>query len=769
MIDNEKYRYDKDDSYYLEVCKKVYRMYADGWTHLNPLGVRNEGTSRRSVKELRDYGRGVIDVRKFQDRLDPKIDKGKNRGRRRWNISWDPLRVYSKTRNIMKSKISSLVLVPSTQAIDEEARLERMMKKNRAKLLRNDNMKMFMQGTGFVPEEPQDMAGVETQEEIDMLYEMGGIRLAAEIKMKDAIDKLMENSSWSVISGMAIEDIIDLNGLAVDQVSENGMEVLKYVDASKVVVRPSIYPDFRDTDFRGYVTYMRINEIIDRDPTVDKKMLRDLAKRQARVGNYGSLGRGYGHREDYARGSSMNYDLYNDDFGIQVMKLYWIDEEVSRYVTGYRKGGVRQFEKVDPDFELSKRGQKAGKEIEEVAIHKLYECHWVIDTDVIFGFGEVDTIVKEGQPGSKKVVWPMTIYMEDEMSVTEKCISFDDDLQTNLFKMRHLISKLPPGPRMVIFQSMVSDTVQLGDETYTILDMYANFQREGLFVVNDSESYQLPGEDNSYGKSPVMPIPIDVQNDYNMFRQGMLDAIENMRQVTGINEFVDGTSNKPDTLKHVAASMGEAANNAIKPYVMLYTEAFQAICKFGAMKFQLKALDGPVKLGVASTIDQYIRDVTLDKEVFKHDWRISVSVYSDETRQMLIQELQLRKEQIPVATYFSIWNMIMDGDFKKAEWRLAVEVKRAEKEAHQKQLEIAQATASGNAQAVVAGEQAKAKTISAQSNAKIQEIKFQTDEDIRKARELMGMEMQKAQQEAKLMEERELKVVRANNQNRLNQ
>lgn len=759
----------KPEKYYIDYVKEIYRLYSSGMTYLDANGVRSGRAAKRSVKELRDYGRGEIDVRKFQNRLDPMITKGKNKGKRRWNISWDPLRVYSKIRNIMKSKITGLILVPQTHAIDEDARVEKLMSKNRAKLLMNESMKMFMEGSGYVPQSTQDMVGVDSKEEVDMLYEMGGIRLAAEIKMKDAIDKLIENSSWRTIRSMIVEDIIDLNGFAVDQVTENGREVLKYVDLSRVIIRPSIHADFNDTDFRGYIKHMRIQEIIDLDPTVDSEAIKRASGVQTSPTHSGGVqGAGYGHREDYARGGQ-GKDINQSEFGYKVMKLYWVDEEVRRYVTGVRKGGVRQFEEVGPEFELSKRGQKAGKAIEEIPLHKLYQCYWVVGTDIIFNYGEVDTIVKDGQPGSKSVMWPMTVFMDDEMSVTEKCISFDDDLQTNLYKMRHLVAKLPPGPRMIIFQSMVSDTVQLGDETYSVLDMYANFQREGLMILNDAESYQMPGEDNTYGKSPVMPVPIDVMNDYNMFRQGMFDSVENMRQTTGINEYIDGTTNKPDTLKHVAMNQVEASNNSIKPYVDLYTEGFSYICKFGAKKFQLLTLNGDVDLGVASTLDQYYRDVVLTKEVWKHDWNISITVYSDDTRSMLLADLAERKQELPAAVYFSIWNMVMDGDFKKAQWRLSVETKKAADIAHKRQMEIAQATASGNAQAVIAGEQAKAATIQAQMQARMAEIKAETDEEIRKEKELLKLRKEFEQFKNELDTTKQLKLVRENNQNRLNQ
>ena len=233
---------------YRERMEFMYGMYSYGITTQGFSKYFNSGNGGRSVKELRDHARGVQDTSIYLDQVNP---INKKNGRRPLNISSDILRIIPKFRNIIKDKFKSIMLSPHTEATNEEARLERLIRKNKMVLSRQPATQAFVEQTSFTLEKGPEEAGINDEADVEFLYNMGGMRLAMEIALKDAIDITLDRSGWDVIWDLIIEDIIDLNGMAVDQVAHNGQERIKYVDLKKIVASPSVYPDFRDSDHRG--------------------------------------------------------------------------------------------------------------------------------------------------------------------------------------------------------------------------------------------------------------------------------------------------------------------------------------------------------------------------------------------------------------------------------------------------------------------------------------------------------------------------------------
>jgi len=197
------------DEFFLKKAKEYYDLAKD-----------SQWPERRTPEELRKYARGLQDVTKYQYALNARVTKkGKDYNKLKWNISWQPLSIWPKFRNIIKDKITSLILEPSTEAIDENARIEKIFSKNLMKLASDPSTVLFA-GKDF---------GVD-QEEVEYLMQFGGIRLAAEILMKDGIDLTLLISKYPELAGMVAEDIIDLGRFGLHVYNDNGKQKVEYVD-----------------------------------------------------------------------------------------------------------------------------------------------------------------------------------------------------------------------------------------------------------------------------------------------------------------------------------------------------------------------------------------------------------------------------------------------------------------------------------------------------------------------------------------------------------
>jgi hypothetical protein len=501
---------------FLQKAKDVYGEYGTG-----RLAISNEGAifsnDPRTIYTLRAHARGVQDVSKYQDEIDP-LTAVKSDGRiehvRKMKISWKPVRILSKFRSLAVDKIVNILLIPKTEAVDEMARFGKKLLENRMKLIRN-------QASQAVLPNSDEFKDIETVEDVEYISKMGGLRLPVEFMMKDAIDITLYRSKFEAIAKMLAEDIVDVNAAATHQHTVNGQEIIEYVDVARVITRPSIYPDFRDSDIRGFISTKTANQIIveakfEDEDIINKICELDETKFIPRKDRTDWQGR----RENFSNNEG---DLLS--FGVDVMTLYYLEKVTKKFISGKRKDNTTQFEPVDNNFKLTTRMKNKGKELVEVPIMELKKVNWVIGTEITYGEGVVDTIVREGQKGNKSIVWPLTIIAGHEPSLISRCIEFDDDLQIANFTMRNIYATIPPAPRMIIFANLIKDSVNIGGQEYSIMDLITNYQSTGVMVLEGHEYNNSPDDYNQQQQSPIQFIESGVSEDLIQLQHRMMQSV----------------------------------------------------------------------------------------------------------------------------------------------------------------------------------------------------------------------------------------------------
>lgn len=745
-----------EKTYYLNKVQELYSQFAHESGNLI-FAKLNHGPSRRANIELRDYARGLQSTGRYlkEAGYDQKeIEKFQSE-----NISHQAFPIYPKFRNIMLSKISDLGLKPVVKAMDAAADYERLFKKSKMKLLRNPET------IAHIP--PQlardDFPEAKTEQDVDFLFESGGAMLPVEIKMKDALDITARNSGWDVIEKMVGEDLIDLGGMAVDTRIINKKIVVDYVDFARVIIRPSIYPDFRDSDVRGYTVQRKISELL---MEYEGEILAHWEElKEAYEGRGVMVGSPWrheqrGYREDYAAQSSENSGYY--DFGVTVLKMYWVDREEQKVVAGRHSRGSLIFEKVPMDFELSDRGRRAGKEVRIYPIQKIYQCHWVVGTNIIFGYGPADTIVREGESGAKRLVWPMLVCAAQEPSMTEKVIPYIDDAHIAILKRRDLITKMPPGPRMLVYKNRIRDSVTMGEKTYEFRDIVKMYQREGFLIMDEEDDYSMPGEDLGSKTPPVDFLPSGIAEDLQILEQSIAVSLDRIREITGINPLIDGTATKADILKSVAESMRQSANNALRPWMELYISFYKQINQSLIWRYQIKSATGEIDLGYLPSPEGTGRKVMLTSDIMRHELGLKVEIADGQYYQFLLQDLMAKRELITPEGYFAVFNALQDRDLKKAEYLLISFTRQAEERAHQRQLELVQAQSRSNAEAGVAVEQERQKAEMVKLQKEIEKMREEAALKEQLSIAAHGRELEKIAMKAKADSEGNLKVVREN-------
>lgn len=743
----------KTPEWYLKTAKYYHSMWSNGNTFVNSSGFFNSPVRKltRSIAELRAHGRGVQNVSKYKDIIDPVIKKGRRAGKRRLNISWDTVKILPKFRRIVWNKFDEIIMIPVAQAYDGAAQFERERKKNYMKISVSPATQMMTEGNN--PE-----LEVDNQEDIDFLSKTGGIEIPVEIGIKDAIDASLRSSDFEVVKDMWITDVIDLNSFAYDMIEKNGVLQPVYVDFDRVIAKPSIYPDFRDSEYRGYISFRTVSDILQEASGLRPDQIERIKKAaQMETRTYNNDG----SREDFM------HHTRGQNEGCDVLKMYFIVYEQENYVVGKHRSGTSVFEKIASDFKLSDRELTSGrKKLETYSIGYLYQLNWVVDTDVTYNCGKVDVIVRGGVTKAK-IKFPMGLFSGHEPSFIENCISSDDDLQLAVFKLRNTLRKIPPGPRMIVYKDLLADYVEIGKEKVTVQEMTENFMREGLGIFATSGEYNLPGEDGR-PRSPFEFVATGALEDVQLYRNEIREAVEFIRQQTGLNEAADGTTTRSDMLNGVMDALQNVASAANRPYMKLFVRGYESMCDYIGTYYQIMTLSGEKELVVPGEVGS-IRKVRLEGNYHNYDLFIGVKVESPERLQYLRQLLNTKLEKIPEESFFLIESAINDGDLRKAQFLMARFVKKANEQVKQDQIEIQSAVGKSNAQAAMQAEKAKQETEMFLNQMKKDYAVFEADIKERAADEQLRRDKEKKRDEIEFTKEKELEIVRANNTNRLQQ
>lgn len=619
----------------------------------------------RSIKTLRDYARGKQPIDKYVQILDP----SDNQGRGFMNISWDTFKGLTKFREILLGKLESLDYAVRTFAIDEESNKERDELISNMKAGINPHVKQVNEMMSIPNEMPQ---GIDTDEDIELLAELGGVRLAMEIELKNAIDSVNHDDNINTVYGMLKQDLVDLNTYAAMPYMEKTSKTIKikYIDPAKLVARSSIYPDCRDIDFAGFVERKTIKQIRE-ESGLDEKEIIKIAKLYSGL-NGNPQFNGVGYREEYT--SNTRYD----DMSVDVFTGFWIAKETDKFIKGVNhKYGNKIFDRVGKDAKLNNTDKKRGKEFVNIPIHNIYTGKLVVGSNIVYDNRKYEGIFRDGHTGEKKAVLPIVIWRGDSPSFIEKCIGFVDDIQLAIYKIRHLFIKLPPSPRIGIDLSLVRDTIKIGSQTYTMKDMDNAFYKTGVYYYESRGEFELQ---NGSNRPPITEIPINIYDDYRMFNEEIINKIEQIRHTTGINEITDGSSSGAHVLKGVMTGLQSATNNALRYYYTCVSDCYVRVYQQIKSLWQIMLLDGDIrKVYVAN---RTVKFLSLPKKLAFHEFRIGIEqIPSDEEKELMINKLfqDNSTQVINSSDFFVLYNMIKSNDFKQAQLFYAKAIRKQER------------------------------------------------------------------------------------------
>ena len=690
-------------------------MFCGGYTRVAWNGLIN-GSVTRDIATLRAYGRGRQSGDRYRPQIDVSIPKKNKAGlvqnESLVNISLEPSKLMLKYRGIFVGKMGDITMVPSVKCTDTRSAARRRKRYLRDRAATDPRMQAMMKITGLVPDDLSPGVVDMGSQEIDILQNLGGYSLAVEAVMKDAIEVSLNYASMGDILRLMHEDIFDIGMMDCHVYRDaSGLQTVEYVDPESHICPISEYSDCRDRRYSMILKRMTISQLRQECPDMTEDEIFDIARRYAKIGNNSLLASGAMDfsrpgRAQFNRASGPTYD----DFTIVIGKAYMVCGDTEAYLMGHKSMGGRIYKQVPVGAKLSPLDIERGRSIETKTIQRVYQWKWVVGSDKVFDYGVYDDVVRTGRQGSRRAMLPVLSWHLNEPSMVERSIAAIDKINIAIFKKDIMLSKLPPGPRMAFDLALAMDSFKLGDIEYNMLQMLEVFSGRGLFFHWSVNEMGLEGGSN---RSPITPINLSIKEDYELFRMEIEANLKEIRNVTGLNEVVDGTANTNDLLIGVMKGMEAASNTTLKPVYGGVMDMYRRICQTIGNRYQRAIREGRMSLDDLVVEASAIPLTELADDLIMSDFGFDVKIVpTQEEIQAITQGLMLKLQAGDISDegFLVVINMLAEKDIEKAQFYYAHFSQKARDQKHQQQIEIVQAQANAQADAGARIEQEKRQT-----------------------------------------------------------
>jgi hypothetical protein len=322
-------------------------------------------------------------------------------------------------------------------------------------------------------------------------------------------------------------------------------------------------------------------------------------------------------------------------------------------------------------------------------------------------------------------------------------IGFADQLQITHLKIQQAIAKAKPDGLIIDVEGL--ENVQLGQggdlQPLQIQDIY---EQTGVFY------YRSKNPEGGFQNPPIRSIENQIRNInelvalYNHYLRMIRDA-------TGLNEVVDGSSPKSDALVGVRDQAIQASNNATYDITHSAMVLFKKVCDDIIKCLQILPTDSVIYRVYENAIgksNMSVLSAFSDLPMYNFGVKV-VTEMSDADRMYLEANVQqsLATQQIDIEDAMAIRKL---KDVDQAEKLLIVRRKKRMERNQQIAMQNSQMQAQANQQTAIATSQAKMQEMQLQAQLKAQEIELSTASKIQLLQQEYTLKAQLAQIEAQV-------------------
>lgn len=557
--------------YSIAVAEAVYSMFVKGKTALTGAEYNSIETNRLYAQGKQDsgiYKDGFLGKNKTDNNAAIETDIAVNEKRRAYaNIDYTIMSPAPRLRAKLIGTMGDFIHKVRLDAIDPKSGAEKEDLKwgSYAEKKYGEKLKV-LRGLAGIPS-PELSYIPDNLEELELFSAEGGFKLSYESVMEDLLKYSFDYSGFN-------DNLVDR---CLGDLLENGYVILKdvydpstckvkavYCDISAAGVQFNKQDEYRNADYGFDLEFRKISDIRQYVKKEEEYKLFQLAK--LFTGQFGNNNDNWA-ADDYTQ-YQHTYGYAYDDYTIPVFNVAWIDVEYDDEIKHTNKRGrVRTYP--------VKGNKKKGKRDELIRTRRkmLYQCSWVIDTDITLSHGLAPN---QARDGLSNPALPYHCVKLPCAPIIPQIRPALDQFMFSWIKFQQAVSMATIDGYSVDIGSI--SNLSLGRKKLSPLEVLRHWRQTGILFRKDT---------NVIGKISVSGAAIQRMEGgagkiFQESLNGMAHAMTLIEQVTGISEVSLGATPNPNqgkaTTEYAIAGTNDILKNIIKRMNMLKSDTAKGMC-----------------------------------------------------------------------------------------------------------------------------------------------------------------------------------------------
>jgi len=323
-------------------------------------------------------------------------------------------------------------------------------------------------------------------DELQAFYDAGGFKLDYARIMEKVIRYTQNISDWPQMKDKYAKDLLALNFICgrVYYDVQTDEEKWSYLDPMSFTIQRSKERDYNDAEYGGYFFLEKVTTLLAMG--FNSEELKPIAKRYCGY---------FGNAEESVWDSHEKIPSSGDDwfygYKIPVFTCAWIDSDISRELDYTNVYGKRKVIDLKFDDKVKPLTQKqidrgAKQSIREKRELRVYQCNWLVGSDLAYEYGLAPCQIRSGKKGVKIPFFAEKGSITDGVfgSVIESITPFLDQIQIAWYQLQDLHARMLKGGYMINLRLM--SNLKMGGETVTPEKALAMAKRSGILPYMDT-------------------------------------------------------------------------------------------------------------------------------------------------------------------------------------------------------------------------------------------------------------------------------------------
>lgn len=705
----------KSKSYGIQYAKAIESQWGKITSATSLYGKRNVVFERS-----RDYANGTQDTniyKKLLRSLNPNDGDGSL-----MNLDYTPVPVLPKFVRVVVNKILSRNPYPNLEAVDPLSSSEKNNKKRRVEIQveAKKQLQQLKENTGMVIGDDPDKLP-DSLEEAEILLGTN-VKTDAEIAAQIGTNMTLSwNDFNDNILRRCVNDLVSL-GMAVVKRSNDPNEGIKteYVDPARFIHSYTEDPGFNDMIYAGHIKSISIQE------------LKRLAGHELEEEDFKKIAAAVKNKEGNDP-NAFNVHSYNnrlmkqeygyDEYMVDVLDFEFMSVDCIYFEEKENRFGNTNFFMKGFEYE-EKQGSVFERKPYKMEVSTVYGGSYIMDgCDIVFNYGMVRNVPKNIHDISKsRLSYSVTATNMRNMmpkSMVDSCTGFADMLQLTHLKIQQAIAKAKPDGLIIDIEGLENVQLGKGGELQP-LDLHDIYEQTGVFY------YRSKNPEGGFQNPPVREIGNSIRNINELI--GLYNHYLRMiRDTTGINEMMDASTPKGDTLVGVQQNAIAAGNNAIYDITNASMILYKKVCEDIVKCIQILPVESVLYRIYENAIGKENMSVLSSfKELPMYNFGVQVvKEMEDQDRAYLEQNIQmsLQQKELDIEDAIAIRNM---KDVNQAERLLVVRRKKRMAKQQEMAMQNSQMQAQSAQQAAQAASQAKMQEMQMEAQLEAQQLQLKS-------------------------------------------